>query len=330
MKIRQLKSLGIMLAFAAGSIYSTTVLAKQVVFYASTSEQAIDAVVTGFEEKYPDIKVHVVRAGSGSLMKRLEAEKKNPQADIVWAGTPGTLKVFGDLFQPYRPEAAEHYPEGALPANHLYVPVDLNVQVFMVNKEVLNEADIPRSWNDLLNDKWKGKVIMGNPAQSSSSFAQAAGVLQNFGEEAFSKLASIASTVSTTSAVTTGVARGEFPISITLEYLAQDYVINGANHLEVIYPAEGSLATYFNAEIVKGAPNLDNAKKLIDYMSSIEGRERILVKSYRRPVREDVDVASLTPLPSAQNLKKLPYDEEKSSANYEEILNKWRKLNEGY
>ena len=60
--------------------------ASEVVLYSSNHVDAINTVVTEFNKKHPDIKVSVVRAGSGALMQRIKAEAANPRADIFWSG----------------------------------------------------------------------------------------------------------------------------------------------------------------------------------------------------------------------------------------------------
>ena len=311
------------------SLACTTVMAKDVVLYSSVSTQAIDAVVSGFETEYPNIKVSVVRAGSGSLLQRLKAEAGNPQADIIWAGTPGVLPLYKDLLEPYLSPEAAAYDRKLIGLENRWLAIESHLHVFLVNTRALKGAKMPQSWKDLLTPAWEGKIIMGNPEQSSSAYEQLAGVNHFFGKTAADSLARNASTVATSSAVNTGVARGEFAISITPEYLAMDYVRNGAKNIDVVYPKDGVFVSYFTTAIVKGGKNADGARLLYDYLASKKGRERVLAATYRRPSRGDIDVAAIAPVPSSKNLTLLPIDEQLSTNNHAAYIERWKKVHQG-
>jgi iron(III) transport system substrate-binding protein len=301
-------------------------LADQVVLYASGSADATQELVKAFNEKHPNIKVSVVRAGTGSLMQRIKAESANPQADVFIDGGLGTLAAYKDNFEPYVSPEARGYAKDLVGEDNKWLGVVSHVHVFLVNTKALKGASVPQTWGDLLKPEWKGKVIMGNPEQSSSSYAQIWGVQKFFGDAGFQTLAQIASTVGTSSAVSSGVSRGEFPVAVTLEYLAQDYVQNGAKDLTVIYPKDGALVSYTGVAIVKGAKNRAQARIFYDYVASRESRERVLKESYKRPGRTDIDVARISPLPALTGHKVLVIDETQASVDYTPLLAKWKQI----
>ena len=303
-----------------------TALADQMVLYASGSLDATQDLVKAFNEKHPNIKVSIVRAGTGSLMQRIKAESGNPQADVFIDGGLGTLTAFKDNFEPYVSPEAKGYPKDLVGEDNRFLGVVSHVHVFLVNTKGLKGAPVPQTWAELLKPEWKGKVIMGNPEQSSSSYAQIWGVQKYFGDAAFQTLAQIVSAASTSSAVSSGVSRGEFPVAITLEYLAQDYVQNGAKDLKVIYPTDGALVSYTGVGIVKGAKNRAQARTFYDYVASKESRERVLKESYKRPGRTDIDVSRISPLPALSGHKVLVIDETQASIDYAPLLAKWKQL----
>jgi iron(III) transport system substrate-binding protein len=306
---------------------AASALADNVVLYASGSAESIQSLVAGFNEKRPDIKVAVVRAGTGSLMQRLKAESGNPQADIFIDGGLGTLAAFKDNFEPYVSPEARNYPKEMVGDDNRWLGVVSHVHVFLVSAKSLKGAKMPETWAEVLSPAWKGKLIMANPEQSSSAYAQIWGVQRNFGDAGFQALAQIASTVGTSSAVSSGVSRGEFPIAVTLEYLAQDYVQNGAKDLTVVYPRDGAFVSYTGVAIVKGAKNRQQARVFYDYIASKEGRERVLKESFRRTARTDVDIARISPLPGLAGHKMLIIDETAAAADYSTLLAKWKQAN---
>ena len=317
--------LSILSVAMAASAAAPAALANNVTLYASGSAESIQSIVTGFQQKHSDIKVNVVRAGTGSLMQRIKAESANPQADIFMDGGLGTLATFKDNFEPYVSPEAKNYPKEMIGDDNRFLGVVALVHSFLVNKKALKGAPVPQTWAELLKPEWKGKVIMGNPEQSSSSYAQIWAMHKYFGKPAFDSLAQISSAASTSAAVSSGVSRGEFPVAVTLEYLAQDYVQNGAKDLVIVYPKDGTLVSYTAVGIIKGAKNRDNAHKLYDYIASREGRERVLKDNFLRPARADVDMKK-SALPELKGQKLLVIDEDQAAKDHAALLAAWKQL----
>jgi iron(III) transport system substrate-binding protein len=91
-----------------------------------------------------------------------------------------------------------------------------------------------------------------------------------------------------------GVASGEFPSGITMEYAGYRYKKGGAA-VEVVYPSDGTVAYTEGAAIIKGSKNLENAKKFMDWASGLEARKKIVSEFMRRPARPDIDFNALVP-----------------------------------
>jgi iron(III) transport system substrate-binding protein len=301
-------------------------LAGDVTFYSSANAESIETVVKGFRQKHPDVNVSVVRAGTGSLMQRIKAEAANPKADVFWSGGLGTLAAYKDQLAPYASPEAKAFPAALRGPNDLWLGVNAHVTVFLVNKKALKGEAIPTTWKELLDPKWKGRLIMSNPEQSSSSYEQIWGINKLFGQSALEALAKNVTAVSTSSAVTQGVSRGEFPVAITLEYLAHDYIAAGAPDIEIVYPKDGALLSYIGVVMIKGAKNPADGRKLYDYIASKEGQELVLKANYRRPTREDVKVGQVSKLPDTATMKIVEIDEAQAGADYNTLLPLWKKL----
>ena len=94
--------------------------------------------------------------------------------------------------------------------------------------------------------------------------------------------------------------------------------------MEVVYPAEGTLAYTEGLAIIKGAPNRENARKFMDWATSVETRKQILDQFLRRPSRPDIDFTGLAPgmIPMSKiNLLK-NYDDNYWTKRRPEILEK--------
>ena len=85
--------------------------AGEVVLYSSNNVETVNRVVDQFTKENPDVKVSVVRAGTGALMQRIKAEAANPLGDIFWSGGLSTIGEFQEYLQPYdSPQASAVAP----------------------------------------------------------------------------------------------------------------------------------------------------------------------------------------------------------------------------
>ena len=81
--------------------------------------------------------------------------------------------------------------------------------------------------------------------------------------------------------------------------------------MKTIYPTDGTLAQMEGVAIIKGGPNAEAAKAFVDYINRKDVREMIIAGTFRRPARQDLDLAKLPGgMPALSSLKLLPYKEE--------------------
>src|SRR6185503_10959279 len=97
---------------------------------------------------------------------------------------------------------------------------------------------------------------------------------------------------------------------ISLEYAGYLWAHNGAP-VKVNYPTEGTAALAEGAAMIKGAPNPDAARALIDYLASKATQEMLLKTTFRRPARQDIDLSTMPGMPALSTIKVLPYNEVK-------------------
>ena len=296
--------------------------AAEVVLYSSNPSELIDLVGKGFEEK-TGIKVSVVRLGTGEAMKRIAAEKDKPLCDVFWSGDVAVLENAKENFQTYRSPEAAGLPAGYVEKDARWTASNAHVMIIMVNKALVKEADMPKTWKDLFAPQWKGKVVMANPEKSGSAYAQAYGIYKLYGIEGIQKLIGNAKILDSSSLIYKGVAAGEYPLGVTMEYAAYRYK-KGGSPIEVVNPAEGTVAYAEGAGIIKGAPNRENARKFMDWVTSRECRKMVLAEFLRRPAREDLDFAGLAPgMVPLSKIKLLKgYDEEYWIKKQPEVLQK--------
>ncbi|MCU0592882.1 MAG: ABC transporter substrate-binding protein [Desulfobacterales bacterium] len=300
------------------------VAAAEVVLYSSNPSELIDMVSKGFEEK-AGIKVSVVRLGTGEAMKRIAAEKEKPLCDVFWSGDVAVLENAKENFQAYQSPEAAGLPAGYIEKDARWTASNAHVMIIMVNKALVKEADLPKTWNDLFAPQWKGKVVMANPEKSGSAYAQAYGIYKLYGMDGIQKLIGNAKILDSSSLIYKGVAAGEYPLGVTMEYAAHRYIEGGDKNVGIIYPADGAFMAPEALGIVKNCPHPAEAKKFVDYLLSKKVVDEIFAKFSRRPARPDaVDVAGL---PAVQKIPLLKsYDTMEANALEKEILKKWKEI----
>lgn len=313
--------LGILALLAVFS-FAGTALAAEVVLYSSNPSELLDLISKGFEAK-TGIKVSVVRLGTGEAMKRIAAEKDKPLCDVFWSGDVAVLENAKENFQPYRSPEAKALPAGYVEKEARWTASNAHVMIIMVNRSLVKDQDLPKTWKDLFLPKWKGKVVMANPEKSGSAYAQVYGLHKLYGWDGLKKLIDNAKILDSSSLIYKGVAAGEYPLGITMEYAAHRYIAGGDKNVGIVYPADGAFMAPEATGIVRNCPHPAEAKKFVDYLISKPVEDEIFAKYSRRPARPDA--ADTEGLPSLKTISLLKgFDPMEANALEKEILKKWK------
>lgn len=304
----------------------------KLVVYTARAEQLNNMVIQNFE-KDTGIKVEVVVAGTGPLLKRVESEKGNPGGDIFWAADETMLSSKKDLFEKYvSPEDSKMLPNFRNKTGY-FSAAFADPTVLIVNKD---KTPVPiKSFEDLLNPALKGRIAMGDPANSSSAFQCLMAMLYAHGKnndpmspEAWAFVDKFIANVdgkllNSSGAVHKGVADGEYAVGLTWEDPAANYVKNGAP-VEVVFPTEGAIFPGESVQIIKGAKNLENAKKFVDYMLGEKMQNMVGENLTVRPLREGAKLASYM-TPQAQIKLFSNYSEAWVAEHKPEVVAEWNK-----
>ena len=141
---------------------------EKLVVYCPHPLAFISPLVEEFE-KQSGVKVEVIAAGSGELIKRVESEKANPLGDIFWGGSLGTMKPKADLFENYKSKNEDAMQdvfknvEGSL-TRFTDIP-----SVIMINTKLIGDIQV-EGYEDLLQPALKGKIAFCDPSRSSSAY----------------------------------------------------------------------------------------------------------------------------------------------------------------
>ena len=268
---------------------------KKLVVYSPNSEGIIKSVIPLFEQK-TGVKVEVISAGTGELVKRIESEKNNPYADVLFGGTYTQYVSNKDLFEPYVSSQDAEVVEAYRNKLGYVTYTVLDGSVLVVNKELTKGLKID-SYADLLQPELKGKIATADPANSSSAFAQLTNMLLAMSSDktytndaAWNYVGALISQwngkiQSSSSSVYKSVVEGEMWVGLTYEDPVAKLIKDGAKNIEIVYPTEGSVFLPAGTGIVKGAKHMDNAKKFVDFLLSEEVQNIFGQSLTNRPVR---------------------------------------------
>lgn len=304
----------------------------QINFYSPETPDFTKEIAQAFEEKYGG-KVNVQYAGTNVLVNRMMAEIDNPQGD-VWYGGGGILPFENaanqGIIAPYLPEAAKDWDvvEDGIKVKHeddMYVGVEVFVLGFAYNTELVTEEEAPKTWDDLLDPKWKGKIQFSNPAASGTATLLVLSQMMERGEEGgweyFEKLLDQVNALPDSgSAPTTAVAMGEAHIGIGFDFMTYEMQAKGET-VDFIVPDKTPILVNPVA-LVNNGPNPEGGKLLIDFMLSKEGQQ-ILADWYHIPIHPEVE--SKTPL-TLESVKEhaMDLDIDWVIENYDRIRNEWK------
>ena len=302
-------------ALAASSVASSAAWAqKKLVVYTSNESTLNDLVFAAFK-KETGIEVEPVAAGSGVVIRRLQAEKANPLGDIIWGVSRSLLQTNKALFLPYASKNKDAIPAEYRDPDDLWIGNNLHLLVILQNTKLVPDGQGPKSWADLLDPKWKGKIAFTDPANSGSAYATVTMMVDLWGggDAGWKKVGDLfrnMKVLNRSSLVFQGVGNGEYPLGISLEYAGPLWAKGGAP-VKVVYPSDGTTFSMEGVAIVKGGPNTENAKVFVDFINRKDVREMVLAETFRRPTRADLDLARLPgSLPPMSQIRIANYDEQ--------------------
>jgi iron(III) transport system substrate-binding protein len=248
----------------------------KVVVYGSVVPQAMEDFHKGFEAKY-GIKVEYWRGDSTKVADRAMSEWRagKPGFDVV-EGNRGVQLIMKSegLFTKYTPPASEKFPANVKEKDALITPWRVLPISIIYNTEMVKPADLPKTWDDLLQSKWLGKIAMPDPTRHTTT-AQFLWNLEKFKKDKWlDYVRGLAKQkpvlVESLAPVTTAVIKGEAPVGITyIKYVKQykgpvHYVLMDKYLADPNYMAVGAKAANPNA-----------AKLYVDYACSAEGQKHV-------------------------------------------------------
>lgn len=249
----------------------------------SAQEDVCQAWTNAFAKK-SGIKTEHVRLSSGETVARLSASKSSPEFD-VWVGGPsdgyGAAQGEGLMARTSPPNAAQ-IPDKYKDPNGYWYGIYTGAVGFCSNKQVLSKLGVqaPTSWDDLLDPKLKGQVMMAHPSTSGTAYTTLWTQVVRLGgkEQAFDYMKKLNSNIlqysKSGAAPGQAAGRGEVGVAIIFSHDCTAYQEQGFKDILVTtFPQEGTGYEVGGVAEVKGAKNPAAAAAFVDFMLSTEAQE---------------------------------------------------------
>ena len=274
------------------------------VIYSPHGRDLLTLFETRFEALHPDIDVRWLDMGSQDVYDRVRSERANPQAD-VWFGGPSLIlaQAAGDsLLDCHRPVWADAIAARGRGAGDCYLAAYETPAVFLYAEKVVSAAEAPQDWDDLLDPKWKGKIIIRDPLASGTMRAVfgvivARGIKQTGDTGAgFAWLRRLDGQTKVyeqnPALISEKIARQEGLVTI---WDLPDVLISRRRGMPIgyVFPRSGTVAIEDGIAVVRGAKHLAAARAYVDFVGSVEMQLAAAREVFRVPARQDLPADSL-------------------------------------
>src|SRR6267142_5025777 len=252
----------------------------KLLIYTPHGQDMLRDFVARYKQIHPEVDVQFLDMGSREVLERLRAERNRPQADLWWGAAHTTFQTAADenLLAPYRPSWAEKVPDFARDPQDRWYGTYETPEVIVYNSEAVRAEDAPKDWDDVLDPKWKDKVLIRNPNPSDSMRAIFGAMIWRFykdtnspekGFEWLKKLdANIHEYTADGTLLMQKLARQEGVIS--LWDLPDVRLYQEQKKLPVAYniPTSGTPVVIDGIALVRGAANEAEAKRFYEFVTT--------------------------------------------------------------
>lgn len=328
-----------LLIFILLSILSLATCQKEskpnLLIYSPHGTELLEAIKARFEEKNPQVEIQFLDLSSQEIYDRVKLERANTQADIWWGASAITFGQAAEegLFEPYKPTWADKVPEIARDSQDRWYGTFQTPEVIVYNQTALKAEEIPKDWDDLLDPKWKGRLIVRDPVRSDTMRTifgamilrqWSAAQTPDAGYDWLRKLdANTKEYTVDGTLLLQKLARQEGVISLwDLPDVA--LAINRQKMpLEFVIPASGTPLVIDGIAIIKGTKQLKLAQEFYEFVTTEENLLLAASEFYHPPLRTDIDKAKLPDWLRKIEIKPMAVDQTLYKTNIQDWMRYW-------
>ena len=242
----------------------------KVVWYTSTPIEQAQKIASLFE-KETGIKVEMFRSGGSAILRRFmqETQAGRTAVDVMTTSDPAATAALArkGTFVAFKPTNFDRIIEEGRDKDGYFAAQRLNLMTIYARSDKVAAADLPKTWGDLTDAKYKGKLVMTDPSFTALQLTVVGMMSKNLGWGFYEKLRqNDIMVVQGNQQVSDNVKRGERLIAVGAldSYAADD---RKAGHpIVTILPADGTFVIPSPTAVIKGSPNPNAAKLLAEFM----------------------------------------------------------------
>lgn len=301
----------------------------KVVFYTATDVAVAEELAKLFEKQNPGIDVQVERAGSERVFQRVGQEYSSGiyNADVIETSDAVHFQYFkkqGWLDAMVPQVVADKWPADERDPDGYFAAYRAHLSVMAYRTDLLAEADAPKTWTDLLDPKYKGKMVKAHPGYSGTVMTATFVLSEQLGWEYFEKLGTQeVMQVQSSTEPPKKLAQGERALQVDGNEYNVFRLIDEGVPIKIVYPEEGTPLAVGNAAVMKNAPNPNAAKVFYAFLFSQEAQQLNSDFGGLRSFHPDVkEKENKTPL---SKIKLLPLDPLKLEPKIQEVKSNYEK-----
>ncbi|HYJ85823.1 MAG TPA: extracellular solute-binding protein [Pyrinomonadaceae bacterium] len=279
--------------------------ARKLLIYTPHGQDLLRESITRYKAQYPDTDVQFLDMGSRQILERVRAERNRPQADLWWGAAHTTFQTAAEenLLATYRPTWAGSAPNASRDTQDRWYGTFQTPEVIVYNSDAVKAEEAPKDWDDVLDPKWRDKILIRNPNPSDSMRAIFGAMIWRFykdtgsPERGYDWLRRLDANVHEYTADGTllmqKLVRREGLIS--LWNLPDVWIYKEQKGFPVgyVFPTSGTPVITDGIAVVRGGPNEEDARRFYEFVTTPESLVLAAKKYYRMPVRSDLDRSQL-------------------------------------
>jgi len=272
----------------------------KLLIYTPHGQDLLKDFVARYKQVHPETEIQFLDMGSREVFDRVRAERNRPQADLWWGAAHTTFQQAAEenLLAPYRPTWADKVPATAHDPQDRWYGTYETPEVIVYNSEAVSAAEAPKDWDDVLDPKWRDKILIRKPDPSDSMRAIFGAMIWRFykdtgsPEQGYAWLRRLDTNVHEYTADGTlmvqKLVRREGLISL---WDMPDVKLYQRKGLPLAYtiPASGTPVVTDAIAIVRGAQHEEEARRFYEFVTTPESLVHAAQNYDRLPARTDLD-----------------------------------------
>jgi len=292
---------------------------RRLLIYTPHGQDMLRDFIGRYKQQNPDVNIQFLDMGSRQILERVRIERNRPQADLWWGASHTTFQTAVDenLLAEFRPTWADIVPVGSRDDKGRWFGTYETPQVIAYNSDAVSPVDAPKDWDDVVDSKWRDKVLIRDPTPSDTMRTIFGAIIWRFHKDSGSPqqgydwLRKLDANVHEYTADGTLLMQkiGRREGLVTLWDMPDVRLFKEQKGLPISYvvPSSGTPVITDGIAVIRGAPNEEEARRFYEFVTTPDSLIHAAHKYYRIPVRQDLD---RTKLPAWMNepFTRLPLD----------------------